>query len=260
VDEARVTELETAIADTGALLVRLQKYARAARPEALALGREAMALGDAARRLHRRGQLDDHAVTTLLHEARGLAARLRTFLADVRTTPEYQAAVAAHVAGDQRTLARVAPAVFAGLEVTDAATLFVPVAWVRRGRVRPVADVVADVVHARDDGLAPEGDDLTPGADDALPAVVFAAEPPADEPVLLRVATAALPTVFRLTDTGEHVVYARCVPLRNLTVTLATELGEDEQRRVEIRPADWTRWRAALAAALAAASVPVDDA
>jgi hypothetical protein len=258
VDEALVTELETAIADTGALLVRLQKYARAARPGASALAREAMALGDAARRLHRRARLDDDAASALLHDARALAARLRTGLADVRTTPEYRAAVVAHAAGDQRTLARVAPAVFAGLEIADAPVLFAPVAWVRRGRVRPVADVVADVVRARNDGLAGEGDDLTPGADEALPAVVLAAEPPPDEPVLLRVDAASLPTVFRLADTGEHLVYAGRLVLRDLHVALATTLGDDEQRRVEIGPAEWTRWHAALAAALAAANVAVD--
>jgi hypothetical protein len=258
-DEALVTELETAIADTGALLVRLQRYARAGRPDAIALGREAMALGDEARRLHRRAQFDDAAAAALLHEARALAARLRRVLAEVRTTPEYRAAVVAHGAGDQRTLARVAPAVFAGLELAATPVLFAPVGWVRRGRVRPVADVVGDILHARNDGLTAEGDDLSAGADDALPAVAFAAEVLADEPVLLRVGTASLPTVFRLADTGEHLVYARRLPLPDLTVALAARLAEDEQRRVEVRPADWARWREALAAALAAVSVPVED-
>src|SRR5437870_2399153 len=99
-DEALVGELEAAVADTGALLVRAQKYRRGAGPEGSALAREALALGDAARRLHRRDALDAAAATRLLDEAHALAARLRALIAAVREAPEYRAAVAAHAAGD----------------------------------------------------------------------------------------------------------------------------------------------------------------
>ena len=69
-----MTELESAIADTGALLVQVQKYRRGTEPEGAALARDAMALGDAARRLHRRDALETAAVTALMAEAHALRA------------------------------------------------------------------------------------------------------------------------------------------------------------------------------------------
>jgi hypothetical protein len=260
VDEGLVSELEGAIADTGALLVRVQKYRRGTEPEGAALAREALALGDAARRLHRQGALDAAAARRLLDEARALATRLHALLAAVRDAPEYRSAVTAHAAGDHATLARLLPAIFAGLEpVATPGDLFAPVAWLWRGRLRPVADVVAEVVAARIEGLAAEGDDLSPGADAQLPAVVLAADPPADDPVVLRLpAGSVAPPVHRLLDTGEHLVH---VPrLRTPTVVLlAPHLELEEQLRVEITPAEWTDYRAKLAAALAAAAVPVEE-
>jgi hypothetical protein len=256
VHEAGVTELEAAIADTGALLVRLQKYTRAAGPEGATLGREALALGDVARRLHRHELLDAAATTTLLAEARALADRLRALLTDLRRAPDYRAAVAAHVAGDQATLARVLPEVFAGLEgVPPLPQLFAPVEWLRRGRRRPAPDVAADIVRVRDEGLLADGDDLSPGADAELPAVVLAAEPPADEPVVLQLPGAALPPTYRLVDTGELLVYVPRLRVPGLSILLAPALAEDEQRRVEIPAEEWRAWRAELAQAVAAAGI-----
>src|SRR5438128_2128127 len=78
---------------------------------------------------------------------------------------------------------RLLPGIFAGLEpVTAVGDLFGPITWLRRGRLRPVVDVVADVQA----GLSAEGDDLSPGADAALPAVSLRDAPPPDEPVVLR--------------------------------------------------------------------------
>jgi hypothetical protein len=259
VDEALVGELEAAIADTGALLVRAQKYRRGAGAEGGALVREALGLGDAARRLHRQDALDEAAARRLLAEAGALAERLRTLIAGVRGAPDYRAAVRAHTAGDHATLARLLPSIFAGLEAAPAPIdLYTPLAYLRRGRLRPVAELVAEVVEARTQGLAAEGDDLSPGADAELPAVAFRPEAPTGEPMVLRVPAGALPVpVLRLTESGDHLVHV--VRLRApLAVRLAERLEAEEQPRVEIAAADYARHRDALAAALAAAGVPVE--
>jgi len=260
VDEALVTALEAAIADAGALLVRVQKYTRGAGPAGAALGREALALGDSARRLHRTQRLDGDAAAQLLAEARALGERLRAFLGEIRADAVYRDAVAAHAAGDQPALTRLLPAVFAGLEpVTQWPDLFVPLVSVRRGRPRPVADLVADVVRVRDEGLEAEGDDLSPGADAELPAVVLSQDPPGDEPAALRFPGGSFPApVHRLWATGEHLVYVRRLRAP-FVVRLATAAADDEQRRLETSPAEDTRRRAELGRALTAAGIPVED-
>src|SRR2546428_13399258 len=98
-DEGLVTQLESAIADTGALVLRAQKYRRGAGPEGAALLGAALALGDEARRLHRRDALDAAGTARLLAEARALAERLRAPLDEGRAGPAYPAALAAHRAG-----------------------------------------------------------------------------------------------------------------------------------------------------------------
>lgn len=255
-----MSELEAALADTGALLVRVQKYQRGAGPEGAALQRRALALGDAARRLHRQDALDAAAARGLLAEAHALAASLRALLAAVRADPAHRAAVEALAADDRAALGAALPLVFAGLEPAPLPpALFFPVPWLRRGRRRPVAEIVAEVADARDQGLPGEGDDLSPGADAELPAVTLVAEPPGDEPICLRLATATLEApVLRVAATGEYLVHA--VRLRApLAVRLAPELPADEQLRVEVTPADHARWRDELAAALTAAGIRVDD-
>ena len=205
-----MSELESAIADTGALLVRAQKYRRGASAEGGGLVREALALGDTARRLHRRGALDDAGVGSLLAEARALAGRLRALIAAVRGAPDYREAVRAHAAGDHATLAGILPTIFSGLDAAPVRVdLFTPVAWLRRGRLRPVSDVVGDVVQARTQGLLGEGDDLSPGADAELPAVALRPDATAEEPVILRLPAAALPApALRLEESGDHLIHA----------------------------------------------------
>jgi hypothetical protein len=251
VDEARVTELEAAIADAGALVVRAQKYRRGAGPEGEALLREALALGDGVRRLHRHGLLDDAAVGGFLAEAAELVARLHALLGAIREGGEYAAAVAAHARGDQAALARVLPLVFAGLEpVAGSRPLFAPIAWRRRNRPRPVADVVAELASARDEGLPGGGDDLSPGTDTRLPAVVLRPEPPRDEPLAIALEAGALrDPVFRLVDTDEHLVYTARLRAP-FGVVVAPELPADDDD-----PASYLDWRPALLAALAAAGL-----
>ena len=121
-----------------------------------------------ARRLHRRDALDRVAGSRLLGEARVLADALRDVLADIQRAPAYRAAVAAHAVADAPALVRLLPEIFAGLEPEPpGADLFIPVAWLRRGRLRPPADVGAEIVQARAAGVPGEGDDVSPGADAA---------------------------------------------------------------------------------------------
>jgi len=260
VDEAVVTELETALADTGALLVRLQKYRQGTGPEATLLARRALALGDMARRLHRREALDHAASTHLLADARAVADALRAVLADVQQTPAYRAAVAAHAARDVPALLRLLPEIFAGLEPEPpGADLFIPVAWLRRGRLRPPADVAADIVEARTAGVRGDGDDVSPGADATLPAVTVATSAPAGEPLVLRVpGGAGVAPLLRLRESGELLVHVPRLCLPTAVARVAERLELDEQLRVEIEPAAWSAWREALAAALGAARVPVE--
>jgi hypothetical protein len=258
VDEARVSELESAVADVGALLLGAQKYRRAAGAEGARLRQDALALGDAARRLHRRDGFDAATVATLLDEAHALADRLRALVAAVRASAAYRDAVAAHAIADEATLARVLPEIFADLEPAPRrGPLFAPLPWLRRGRLRPVEELTADIVGIAREGLPAEGDDLSRGADPELPAVVLGATMP-EEPVVLRLAAEDVRgPLHRLAESGEYLVH---VPrLRApLTVAIAADFAPDEQLRLELAPEDYARHRDALVAALAAAGVAVD--
>src|SRR3989442_1540965 len=75
VDEAVVNELEAAIADIGALLVRVRKYRRGQTGAGATLLDEALALRDRARRLHRHEALDPAAARAPPSEAEALAPR-----------------------------------------------------------------------------------------------------------------------------------------------------------------------------------------
>jgi len=254
-DEAAVTALEAAVADTGALLVRAERYRLGAGPAGAALAREALLLGDEARALHRHGRLDGTASRALLARVRTLGEKIEAMLAAIRGAPEYVAARAAVQAGDRAAALRLLPLVFANLEAERApVALYQPVAWRRRGRPRGVSDLVAEVVRARDEGLSPEGDDLSRGVDALLPAVVLLDAPPPDEPLVLRLDPSRIgPEVLRLTDTGEYLVHVPA--LRGLAGVLVAEaLPADE---LEADTADYARFRAELVAALEGAGVPV---
>lgn len=255
-----VSELEAAIADTGALLVRAQKYRRGAGEEGSALTRAALTLGDRARRLHRHGTLDREAAEGLLGEAGGLLQRARAFLASIHDAPEYRAAVHAYAAGDQEALAETLPRVFAGLEPSARpAALFHAVPWLRRGRLRPVADVTADVLRVATEGLEAEGDDLSAGTDPELPAVVLSAEPPLEEAIVLRLESLPPVPVYRLGESDEYLAYTPRLHASPVVV-LAPSLPTDEQLRLEVSPEDYARYRGELAGALTAAGITLDTA
>lgn len=254
-DERLVTELEAAIADAGALLVRSQKYRRGAGAEGTALLHDALALGDAARRLHRQAALDADAIGRLLADARALVERVHAFLGSVRDEPAYRAAVAAHRTGDQAALARTLPQIFHGLvPVAAPPDLYHVVSWRRRGRIRPAADLASDVTRLLADGIAAEGDDLSPGLDTDLPGVVLDAECPTEEPVALRLAAGMIPIpAYHLQETGEYLFYV--ARLRTpATVIVASELPLEA---LEDAPVDYPRYRADLLAALSAAGAPL---
>jgi hypothetical protein len=123
--------------------------------------------------------------------------------------------------------------------------------------VRSLDQPADDARRARDRGLPAEGDDLSAGADAALPAVVLVDAPPADEPVALRFAGATLPsTLLRLADTGEYLVPTTRfrVPF---AVRLAAELSEADDDEAAAAAVDWPRYRAELTAALEAAGLSV---
>jgi len=259
VDEA-AHDLEAAIADTGALLVRVQKYRRGAGPEGAVLAREALALGDAARRLHHRDALDQAGAAELLGRVRALTERLRALAAAARAAPEYLEAVAAERAGDRAALERTLPAIFAGLVPAAPHDLFAPLAWLRRGRFRPVAEVVAEIERLRDEGLGADGDDLSPGSDPELPAVGLLPAPPPDEPIVLRFPLATLGApVHRLVETDDHLVHVARLRAPFL-VRIVAAFESPEQLRVEPDADAWARWRTALADALGACGVAVETA
>src|SRR5688572_24598836 len=100
------------MADTGALLVRAERYQAGAEAARGTIAHETLRLGDEARALHRRGTLDGEAARALLARAHALGARLEAVLAGVRAAPEYAAAVSAVAAGDHATALRLLPQVF----------------------------------------------------------------------------------------------------------------------------------------------------
>jgi hypothetical protein len=245
--------LEPLIADVGHLLVQMEKFRAHREADARALRADCLALGDRARRAHREGTLDAARAAALAADAAGAIARARAWLAACRDAPAYHAAVAAHARADWGTLAATLPDVFDGLAVaTPPAALYVPVAWQRRGRPRPAAEVAEECARLAREGLVGEGEPDLPGTDPALPAVVLRAEPPLGEPASLVVDGAGLPPcVLRLEATGDYLV-----PARRLAVRVAVRLAADDDELDE-----WTldpaRYRAELAAALAARGLAV---
>jgi hypothetical protein len=244
--------LETAIADTGALLVQLHKFRAGAALHPVLLA-EAMALGDRARRHLHAQALDAAADAALTADATALRARVQRALDDVRASTDYRAAVAAHAAGDRDTLARILPRVFAGLTpVPPPAALWHAVPWLRRNRPRPAAEIAAVVQHLAATGIEADGDPMAPGIDPELPAVPLDTEPAGADPLLLRWSASDLPrAVFRLDETGAIVVHVPRL-VAPFTVVLPATLDEDELGEVSV---DHPRYRAELVDALAAVGI-----
>jgi hypothetical protein len=255
--DAAVTALEAAISDVGALLLRLQKFRAGAAAHAELLAATSL-LGDRARMYHRRDTLDAANARALARDAEDLRERASQALTRIFASEAYRTAAAAHAAGDAPTLARILPALFAGLEhVAEAPTVYASVPWLRRNRPRPADDVAASVARVRDDGLPGDGDPAAPGVDPELPAVSLLADAPAGDPIVLRIAGSSLPPlVFRLVDADEYLVHI--ASLRTpFDVVLPATLDPDELGEISL---DHPAYRAALRVALAATGIAAVDA
>ena len=252
-DDGAADALERAVAETGGLLVELEKFRAGSRGDLATLRAEALGLGDRARRLHREHLLAG-ATGPLVQEGNALVERLRRSLRELRDSPAYRAATAAHGAGDHAVLAAVLPDLFEGLALVPAPPpLFHAVSWLRRNRPRPPADIAAEIARLQHQGIEAEGDALARGVDPALPAVPLLDERPAGDPVSLRFAPDALPpVVFRLVDSGDHLVHVPLLTAR-FEVLVAESLDPDEVGEITL---DHARYRDDLLRALGDAGVP----
>lgn len=249
-----VDELEAAIAELGTSLVGLEKF-RVGASEVDGLRRQAIDLGDHARRLHRRARLDADAARLLLASVHALGDVLGARLAERRTSPLYHEAVSAHARGDP-LLRTLLPELFTGLVAIDppAALHHVP-SWSRRGRALPPSDLAGVAETLRREGLAADGDAIARGRDPELPAVPLEEERDPSAPLTFRWRGADLPPlVFRLVDTGDVLVH---VPRLTASFEAVVPPTVDGDEAADLLP-DYPPYRDALRAALRAAHVAVD--
>lgn len=255
-DDDVVSALEASIADLGTLLVQMDKFRAAATDEARGLRGACLAIGDRARRAHRHATLDAALAGDLAADAAAARTALERWLADVRSSPPYRAAVAALAAADERGLRASLTALFAGVEAVEPPeALFHPVAWQRRGRPRPAPEIADDLVRVRADGIAGENDPAAVGVDPALPGVVLQAAPPPGAPLYLVVRGPARPSwVLALRASGEFVV-----PGARLRAAFAVGLAADDEEEVDAWTMDPVAYRDALRAACTARALPLDE-
>jgi hypothetical protein len=253
VDDDVVNALEAALADLGTLLVQMDKFRAAAGDDARALRAACLAIGDRARRAHRRGGLDDVLGAELAADTDAARAAVVRWLDAVRTSPTYARSTAALERGDLATLRETLPALYAGAHAEPPPPrLFHPVAWQRRGRPRPAEEVAEELAAWRRDGLPGDGDAAAPGVDPALPGVSLLASPPAGAPLHLVIAADdGPPWVLRLEASGDVVV-----PGARLRVPFAVALADPDDD-LDAWVLDPVALRSALAAALAARGIPL---
>src|SRR5512143_2142409 len=126
----------------------MDKFRAADTDEARRLRAAALAVGDRARRAHRHGALDAALARALHGEVAATHVALTGWLAAVRTSPLYRRAVDALLDGDDSALRASVGDLFAAVRIVEAPpALFHPVAWQRRGRPLPAAEVVASIVQ-----------------------------------------------------------------------------------------------------------------
>jgi hypothetical protein len=254
VDETTVTALETAIADLGALIVQVDKFRAGDADDARALRAACLAMGDRARRAHRRGALDEALARELLADAEAARTSLAGWLGRVRHSAPYRAAVAALAAGDDAVLRASLATLYAGVAVAPAPdALFHQVAWQRRGRPRPAADVARELARLRADGLPGDGDAEAPGVDPALPGVLFHREPPPGAPVFLALRGDACPPWVLALPTGDVVV-----PGAIVRVPFVVATADPDAEDLDAWTLDPLAFRDELVAALRAEGVPLD--
>jgi hypothetical protein len=252
VDDAAVSALEEVVGDLGSLLVEMQKFRAARAPDAQALRRACLGLGDRARRAHRHGTLDPAVAADLGADAAVARSGLQSWLAALRSSPPYTAAVAALAAGDDARLRAALVTLFEGaVSAPRPATLFHAVAWQRRGRPRPAAEIADDLVRLRTEGLAGDGDPGAPGVDPALPGVVFSVAPPPGQPIYLAIGGGRPDWVLALPD-GNVVV-----PGARLQVECTVVLADPGDPDLDEWTMDPVALRDGLERTLAARGLPV---
>ena len=256
-DDDVVSALEVSIADLGALLVQVDKFRAGDGAEARDLRAACHAIGDRARRAHKRGLLDAALAREIHDDAVAARGALDQWLAGVRASPAHRAAVAALAAHDDAALGTALTALFAGVEaVAPPPVVFHPVGWQRRGRPLPAKDVAAELVRLRAEGLVGDDDVAAPGVDPGLPGIVVTAAPPLGAPVYLVLRDAARPAwALRLVATGDYVV-----PGALLVAPFAVGLASPDDEDLDEWTLDPAAYRDALAAAITARGLPLDDA
>jgi hypothetical protein len=245
VDDDVVNALEHAIADLGSLLVQLDKLR--VDDEALGLRAACLAIGDRARRAHRRGTLDAGLATELRADAGAARAALEAWLDARRASSLYRRAAAALADGDDDTLRDALPALFAGVSVrSPSPALFHPVPWQRRGRPRPATEIADELAAWHADGIPGDGDPASPGVDPALPGVLLQTAPPDGAPAYLAIPPGAAPWVLSLDATGDVVAPGE---RRRLPFTVVLAGVDDDLDAWTLNP---VAFRREIAAALAA--------
>ncbi len=203
--------LDTAHAELGDLYVLARRF-RALRDDA---DRDLLAkitdLGLQLRKLCRHAELTEATIEEHARQVQSVRREWLDRIDAVKDSAPYRAASAAYEANAQQELARVLPAVVAGIEIVDPVPdlyFGVRVSRPRRGPGSPPfvdsATCVERVLERVRDGLQPPADDelgfahLTPGEDpESL-----------DSPVSLRLApSASSPALFRSTDDFDLHVY-----------------------------------------------------
>jgi hypothetical protein len=244
-----VNALEHAIAELGTLLVELDKFR--ADDEAQALRSACFAIGDRARRAHRHGALEAALAHELSTDAATARGALEAKLGAIRSSALYREAVAALGRDDLDRLRHLLPALFAGASVrAPSPELVHPVAWQRRGRPRPAAEIAAELADWYADGIPGDGDPAAPGVDPALPGVSLHPAAPDGAPLHLAIAPGAAAWVLSLDATGDVVAPGA---RRRLPFTVVLADPDDELDAWTLDPA---AYRADLAAALAARGLP----
>lgn len=253
-DENTVSTLETTIADLGTLMVQLDKFRAGGADDARALRAACLAIGDRARRGHRRGSLDDDLARELLADAEAARGSLSTWLAGIRDSAPYRTAAAALADGDDAVLRASLAELYQDVDVAPAPDpLFHQVAWQRRGRPRPAADVARDLARLHVEGLPGDGDPEAPGVDPALPGALFHRTPPLGAPVFLVLRGDARPPWVLALRTGDVVV-----PGAIVRVPFAVGMADPDAEDLDGWIQDPAGFRDELLAALAAEGVPLD--
>ena len=253
-DDTTANTLEHAIADLGGLLVQMDKFRARHAPAAVALRVTCLGVGDRARRAHRHGTLDPALAATLLHEATTARADLQAWLGTVRRGPTFQAARKALATPSSSDLATALAALFDDAHVEPPpAALHHPLEWQRRGRPRPIPELVDEVTRLQREGLSGESDPLTPGVDPDLPGVRFHRSAPAGEPVSLLYRAEARPAWVLGFGSSDDVV----VPGARSRATFVVHLAEPDSLELDEWLDDPTAFLGALTTALAAAGIPL---